>query len=113
MIFEAARPLAGMKHIFDDGRARATVLRFGRLSSELLAWGAADGTVRVAMLGDAPRLLHVRPSPPAARPKPCNMPALTLAPDAHAAPAAVQPSADPYPFHISRPGHGHGRMWKM
>jgi len=51
-----------MKHIFDDGRARATVLRFGRLSSELLAWGAADGTVRVAVLGDAPRLLHVRPS---------------------------------------------------
>ncbi len=58
-----------MKHIFDDGRARATVLRFGRLSSELLAWGAADGTVCVAVLGDAPRLLHVRPPPSCGSPQ--------------------------------------------
>lgn len=50
-----------MKHIFDDGEARGTVLRFARLSSELLAWGATDGSVRVAELGNTPRILHVRP----------------------------------------------------
>ena len=55
---------AGMRHIFDEGSARATVLRFGRLSSELLAWGAADGTVRVATLADPPRVLHARPTWP-------------------------------------------------
>ena len=51
-----------MRHIFDEGDARATVLRFGRLSSELLAWGAADGSVRVATLADPPRVLHARPA---------------------------------------------------
>lgn len=53
-----------MRHIFDEGDARTTVLRFGRLSSELLAWGAADGSVRVATLADPPRVLHARPTFP-------------------------------------------------
>ena len=53
-----------MRHIFDEGDARATVLRFGRLSSELLAWGAADGSVRVATLAGPPRVLHARPTLP-------------------------------------------------
>ena len=50
-----------MKQIFDQGKARTTVLRFGINSSELLAWGSADGSVRIAMLAEPPRILHVCP----------------------------------------------------
>lgn len=53
----------GMKQIFDQGTARTTCLRFGHNSSELLAWGSADGSVRIATLQEPSRIMHVMPLP--------------------------------------------------
>lgn len=52
-------PCAGMKHIFDQNLARTTCVRFGHASSELLAWAAIDGSVRIATLAEPPRVLQV------------------------------------------------------
>ncbi|KAK9814573.1 hypothetical protein WJX72_008091 [[Myrmecia] bisecta] len=49
---------AGMKQIFDDSKVPVTVVCFGRLSSDLLAWGTADGVVRVAIIGDESYVMH-------------------------------------------------------
>ena len=49
----------GMRHILEDAEARVTVLKFGRLSSILLAYGGQDGVVRIAELGPACTVRHV------------------------------------------------------
>ncbi|KAK9805830.1 hypothetical protein WJX73_005036 [Symbiochloris irregularis] len=49
---------AGMKHIFDQGVARAVVVRFGCNSSDLLAWAGIDGAVHIATLTEPPKVLH-------------------------------------------------------
>lgn len=50
---------AGMQHILQESNARVTVLKFGRLSSELLAYGAMDGVVRIAVIGQTSTVNHV------------------------------------------------------
>ena len=49
----------GMQHILEDTGVRVTVLKFGCLSSALLAYGGQDGVVRIAELGDTCTVRHV------------------------------------------------------
>ena len=48
-----------MQHILQESNARVTVLKFGRLSSEMLAYGAMDGVVRIADIGQTSTVKHV------------------------------------------------------
>ncbi len=48
-----------MQHILEDNEVRVTVLKFGNLSSDLLAYGSQDGVVRVAGLGQTCTVHHV------------------------------------------------------
>ena len=52
-------PVAGMQHILQEGSARVMVLKFGRRSSDLLAYGAMDGVVRIADIGQTSTVKHV------------------------------------------------------
>ncbi|KAL0044841.1 hypothetical protein WJX82_011228 [Trebouxia sp. C0006] len=54
-----AYSFAGMQHILEDNEVRVTVLKFGHLSSDLLAYGAQDGVVRVVGLGQTCTVHHV------------------------------------------------------
>ncbi|KAL0039440.1 hypothetical protein WJX79_008386 [Trebouxia sp. C0005] len=54
-----AYSFAGMQHILEDNEVRVTVLKFGHLSSDLLAYGSQDGVVRVAGLGQTCTVHHV------------------------------------------------------
>ena len=50
---------AGMQHILQESNARVMVLKFARLSSDLLAYGAQDGVVRTAEIGQTSTVQHV------------------------------------------------------
>lgn len=54
-----AYSFAGMQHIWEDSKVRVTALKFGHLSSDLLAYGSQDGVVRIAELGQACTVRHV------------------------------------------------------
>ncbi|XP_062014218.1 nuclear distribution protein PAC1-1-like, partial [Rosa rugosa] len=47
----------GMHCIFDQCRASVTVLKFGHMSSDLLAYRASDGTLTVCTVSDPPSIL--------------------------------------------------------
>lgn len=49
---EAAYSFVGMHCIFDQCKASVTVLKFGHMSSDLLAYGASDGTLTVCSISD-------------------------------------------------------------
>lgn len=49
---------AGMHCIFDQSKASVTVLKFGHMSSDLLAYGASDGTLTVCSLSDPPSIIQ-------------------------------------------------------
>eukprot|EP00803_Ostreobium_quekettii_P004647 evm.model.scf_1482.4 EVM.evm.TU.scf_1482.4 scf_1482:32234-35297(+) len=50
----AAFSFSGVKHILDDCKSPVTVLSFGKLTSNLLAYASIDGNVWVARLGHVP-----------------------------------------------------------
>ncbi|KAK8706641.1 hypothetical protein V6N13_050196 [Hibiscus sabdariffa] len=55
---EPAYSFVGMHRIFDQCKAAVTVLKFGHMSSDLLAYGAADGTLTVCTVSDPPSVIH-------------------------------------------------------
>ncbi|CAL5335130.1 unnamed protein product [Camellia sinensis] len=48
----------GMHCIFDQCKAMVTVVKFGQMSSDLLAYGASDGTLTVCTVSDPPAVLN-------------------------------------------------------
>lgn len=59
----------GMQAVIDQSKAAVTALSFGRLNSELLAFGSDDGCLRVARVGElTSSILHV-----SVLKKPCRM----------------------------------------
>ncbi|PRQ23929.1 putative transcription factor WD40-like family [Rosa chinensis] len=54
---QPAYSFVGMHCIFDQCRASVTVLKFGHMSSDLLAYGASDGTLTVCTVSDPPPIL--------------------------------------------------------
>ncbi|XP_068323947.1 uncharacterized protein [Pyrus communis] len=54
---EPAYSFVGMHCIFDQCKASVTVLKFGHMSSDLLAYGASDGTLTVCTVSDPPSIL--------------------------------------------------------
>ncbi|CAN7091805.1 unnamed protein product, partial [Brassica rapa subsp. narinosa] len=55
--FEHAYSFVGMHCIFDQCKSSVTVLKFGHMSSDLLAYGASDGTLTVCSLSQEPSVL--------------------------------------------------------
>ncbi|CAN6905923.1 unnamed protein product [Brassica oleracea] len=55
--FEHAYSFVGMHCIFDQCKSSVTVLKFGHMSSDLLAYGASDGTLTVCSLSEEPSVL--------------------------------------------------------
>ncbi|CAM6101544.1 unnamed protein product [Calypogeia fissa] len=55
---EPAYSFVGMHCIFDDIKASVNVLRFGHLSSDLLAFGGADGSLVVCSVANPPSILQ-------------------------------------------------------
>ncbi|XP_028065982.1 WD repeat-containing protein 13-like [Camellia sinensis] len=47
-----------MHCIFDQCKAMVTVVKFGQMSSDLLAYGASDGTLTVCTVSDPPAVLN-------------------------------------------------------
>ncbi|CAJ1978135.1 unnamed protein product [Sphenostylis stenocarpa] len=54
---ESAYSFVGMHCIFDKCKTAVTVLKFGHMSSELLAYGAADGTLTVCSVSENPSVI--------------------------------------------------------
>ncbi|OMO75586.1 hypothetical protein COLO4_26004 [Corchorus olitorius] len=54
---EHAYSFVGMHCIFDQCKAAVTVLKFGHMSSDLLAYGASDGTLTVCTVSDPPSVM--------------------------------------------------------
>ncbi|KAJ9177811.1 hypothetical protein P3X46_012983 [Hevea brasiliensis] len=54
---EPAYSFVGMHCIFDQCKSAVTVLKFGHMSSDLLAYGAADGTLTVCTVSEQPSVL--------------------------------------------------------
>ncbi|KAJ8763330.1 hypothetical protein K2173_002213 [Erythroxylum novogranatense] len=54
---EPAYSFVGMHCIFDQCKAAVTVLKFGHMSSDLLAFGASDGTLTVCTVSEPPSIL--------------------------------------------------------
>ncbi|XP_034681600.1 WD repeat-containing protein 13 [Vitis riparia] len=54
---EPAYSFVGMHCIFDQCKASVTVLKFGNKSSDLLAYGAADGTLTVCTVSQPPSII--------------------------------------------------------
>ena len=54
---EPAYSFVGMHCIFDQCRASVTVLKFGHMSSDLLAYGASDGTLTVCSVSEKPSVI--------------------------------------------------------
>ncbi|KAG4971115.1 hypothetical protein JHK82_036785 [Glycine max] len=54
---EAAYSFVGMHCIFDQCKASVTVLKFGHMSSDLLAYGASDGTLTVCSVSENPSVI--------------------------------------------------------
>ncbi|XP_065866874.1 uncharacterized protein [Euphorbia lathyris] len=56
-VVEPAYSFVGMHCIFDQCKSAVTVLKFGHTSSDLLAYGASDGTLTVCTVSDPPSVL--------------------------------------------------------
>ncbi|XP_041013302.1 WD repeat-containing protein 13-like [Juglans microcarpa x Juglans regia] len=54
---ELAYSFVGMQCIFDQCKASVTVLKFGHMSSDLLAYGASDGTLTVCTVSGPPSVI--------------------------------------------------------
>ncbi|KAF9594885.1 hypothetical protein IFM89_035046, partial [Coptis chinensis] len=54
---EPAYSFVGMHYIFDTCKSSVTVLKFGRMSSDLLAYGASDGTLTVCSISQPPSIV--------------------------------------------------------
>ncbi|XP_031394261.1 WD repeat-containing protein 13 isoform X2 [Punica granatum] len=54
---EAAYSFVGMQCIFDQCRASVTVLKFGHMSSDLLAYGVSDGSLTVCTVAEPPSVM--------------------------------------------------------
>lgn len=54
---EPAYSFVGMHCIFDQCKASVTVLKFGHMSSNLLAYGASDGTLTVCTVSENPSVI--------------------------------------------------------
>ncbi|KAK1352219.1 WD repeat-containing protein 13 [Heracleum sosnowskyi] len=54
---EPAYSFVGMHCIFDQSKAMVTVLKFGHMSSDLLAYGAADGTLTICTVSETPSII--------------------------------------------------------
>ncbi|KAL6845458.1 hypothetical protein ACP4OV_024953 [Aristida adscensionis] len=54
---EPAYSFVGMHCIFDNCKASVTILKFGRASSDLLAYGASDGSLTVCQVSEPPSVL--------------------------------------------------------
>ncbi|KAL5788625.1 hypothetical protein ACOSP7_005574 [Xanthoceras sorbifolium] len=54
---EPVYSFVGMHCIFDQCKAAVTVLKFGHMSSDLLAYGASDGTLTVCTVSEPPSVL--------------------------------------------------------
>ncbi|KAK7343160.1 hypothetical protein VNO80_26123 [Phaseolus coccineus] len=54
---ESAYSFVGMHCIFDKCKASVTVLKFGHMSSDLLAYGASDGTLTVCSVSENPSVI--------------------------------------------------------
>ncbi|KAL8096917.1 uncharacterized protein LOC141683190 [Apium graveolens] len=54
---EHAYSFVGMHCIFDQCKAMVTVLKFGHMSSDLLAYGASDGTLTVCTVSEPPSII--------------------------------------------------------
>ncbi|KAG4160541.1 hypothetical protein ERO13_D01G004000v2 [Gossypium hirsutum] len=55
---EPAYSFVGMHCIFDQCKSAVTVLKFGHMSSDLLAYGASDGTLTVCNVSDPPTVIN-------------------------------------------------------
>ncbi|KAM3743218.1 hypothetical protein ACB098_07G127600 [Castanea mollissima] len=55
---EPAYSFVGMHCIFDQCKTSVTVLKFGHMSSDLLAYGASDGTLTVCTVSEPPSVLN-------------------------------------------------------
>ncbi|KAJ0077146.1 hypothetical protein Patl1_36515 [Pistacia atlantica] len=54
---EPGYSFVGMHCIFDQCKASVTVLKFGHMSSDLLAYGASDGTLTVCTVSESPSII--------------------------------------------------------
>ncbi|KAK4258587.1 hypothetical protein QN277_005022 [Acacia crassicarpa] len=54
---EPAYSFVGMHCVFDQSKASVTVLKFGHMRSDLLAYGASDGTLTVCTVSEEPSVL--------------------------------------------------------
>ncbi|XP_017230428.1 uncharacterized protein LOC108205130 [Daucus carota subsp. sativus] len=54
---EPGYSFVGMHFIFDQCKAMVTVVKFGHMSSDLLAYGASDGTLTVCTVSEPPSIL--------------------------------------------------------
>ncbi|KAB1207324.1 WD repeat-containing protein 13 [Morella rubra] len=54
---EPAYSFIGMHCIFDQCKASVTVVKFGHMSSDLLAYGASDGTLTVCTVSEPPSVM--------------------------------------------------------
>ncbi|KAH7851342.1 hypothetical protein Vadar_010133 [Vaccinium darrowii] len=54
---EPAYSFVGMHCIFDQCKAMVTVVKFGHMSSDLLAYGASDGTLTVCNVSEPPSVI--------------------------------------------------------
>ncbi|KAJ4962580.1 hypothetical protein NE237_022519 [Protea cynaroides] len=54
---EPAYSFVGMHCIFDNCKASVMVLKFGHMSSDLLAYGASDGTLTVCTVSQSPSII--------------------------------------------------------
>lgn len=55
---QPAYSFVGMHCIFDDCKASVTVLKFGHMSSELLAYGASDGSLTVCCVSESSSVIQ-------------------------------------------------------
>lgn len=55
---QPAYSFVGMHCIFDNCKASVTVLKFGHMSSDLLAYGASDGSLTVCTVSQPPTILQ-------------------------------------------------------
>ncbi|KAJ0798203.1 putative transcription factor WD40-like family [Helianthus annuus] len=54
---ELAYSFVGMHCIFDECKSMVTVIKFGHMSSDILAYGATDGTITVCTVSEPPSIM--------------------------------------------------------
>lgn len=57
-VVEPAYSFVGMHCIFDNCKASVTILKFGHMSSDLLAYGASDGSLTVCHVSEPPSVIQ-------------------------------------------------------